>query len=426
MLLGLHHLAGEFDLGLHIAHLNHRLRGAEGDADQAFVEQLAAQLGVPAHAARWNTRARMKRRRLSGQAGLRRLRREFLSGLARQHGCVAIATAHTADDQLETLLLRIARGTGIRGLGGIAPRRGVWIRPLLEAPREWIESDLTARGAVWREDPSNANIAYARNRVRHRVVPELLAASGGSRSRLACRAAETARDARRSDDALRRLAKRVLSRHCRIRGDVIDLDSVEVTTYPYALQHKVLQELWASRSGGSQGLTQRHLHDLCSLMGTRQGGAGIYLPDGWHAERDREMLCFRRHPDSSKPRESVPRTGWASAGVRSSWVSGPEARERIPAKSRQEEYFAADGIEGKLELRCAEADERFTPFGRQRTVRLGTFLKKQRISRELKSRPTVLSDASGILWVVGVRRSARAPVTPGTRKVLWVHAERHD
>lgn len=154
LLLGLHRVAHEFGLSLHAAHLHHGLRGEAADSDLAFVQALCARLGVPLAAARWNTRLRMRRRGLSGQAGLRALRREFLRAAARRARAAAIATAHTADDQLETVLMRLWRGAGLRGLGGMAPRRGTWLKPMLEATRADVEADLEAAGERWREDAS--------------------------------------------------------------------------------------------------------------------------------------------------------------------------------------------------------------------------------------------------------------------------------
>ena len=130
LLLGLANLAAGLGLTLHAAHLHHGLRGADADADLAFVRALCARRGVPLIAARMDGRARLQARGLSGQDGLRVLRREFLLRAARRAGATHIATAHTADDQLETILLRLGRGAGLPGLGGIAPRRGRFIRPL--------------------------------------------------------------------------------------------------------------------------------------------------------------------------------------------------------------------------------------------------------------------------------------------------------
>ena len=134
LLVGLRGLAKESGISLWAAHLHHGLRGAEADADLAAVRALCGALCVPVSAARWNTRLRMRRRGLAGQAGLRVLRREFLLAAARRCGAAAIATAHTADDQLETVLLRLVRGTGLRGLGGKVPRPGDKNKPPLLAP----------------------------------------------------------------------------------------------------------------------------------------------------------------------------------------------------------------------------------------------------------------------------------------------------
>jgi tRNA(Ile)-lysidine synthase len=181
LLLGLHHLAHALGLELHAAHLHHGLRGADADRDLAFVRALCRRLRIPLAWRRIDARAGMARRRLSGQDGLRRLRREFLRAEAARAGAAAIATAHQADDQLETLLMRLARGTGASGLGGIPPRRGLWIRPLLQATRADVEHDLRVAGQPWREDRSNRDPAYLRNRLRHRAIPALVAAIEGGR-----------------------------------------------------------------------------------------------------------------------------------------------------------------------------------------------------------------------------------------------------
>jgi tRNA(Ile)-lysidine synthetase-like protein len=165
LLRALHRLAPELGYRLVAAHLHHGLRGMEADDDLGFVRALCERLEVTLVSARWNTRERMRRRRLSGQDGLRRLRREFLERVARRSGASAIATAHTADDQLETLLLRLGRGTGLVGLGGIAMRRGGWIRPLLEASRAEIEADLACN------DNTGGGSTRITTELRHEVVP---------------------------------------------------------------------------------------------------------------------------------------------------------------------------------------------------------------------------------------------------------------
>jgi tRNA(Ile)-lysidine synthase len=413
--------------------LNHGLRGAEADADQAFVASLCARLGIPLTAARWDCRARMKRRRLAGQSGLRTLRREFLVAAARRAGAVAIATAHTADDQLETLLLRLARGTGSAGLGGMSGRRGPWIKPLLEATRADVEADLVAQGQPWREDRSNHDLRYARSRVRDEVIPALarvVAPDGASdprvRSGLARRAAAAALELRAAQRLLERTAARILARAAQFRDGEIALDSRTLGSYPFAIQRTVLRLLWQRPGHAGHYLTQRHLNALQSLLATARGGSRVDLPDGWRAVRDRGFILLRRSADGTRSvgQRPVPSRGrWARGSVRGRWLTGATARERLRARAEGDEFFAEEAIAGGLQLRPAQPDEWFMPFGGRGPRRLGDFLSKQPVPRALKAHPMVLADTQGILWVVGVRRAARAPLTETTRRALWVHAE---
>ena len=333
LLLGLHSVAPEFGLSLHAAHLHHGLRGPEADADLEFVSALCARLGVPLAAARWDCRARMRRRGLTGQAGLRVLRREFLAQVARRTASAAIATAHTADDQLETLLLRLMRGSGLAGLGGIHPRRGSWIRPLLAAPRAEVEADLRSAVQVWREDSSNQDPRYARSRVRHDVIPAMLramdrAGSGriegrvpdatsltertqSPRAGLARRVAAAARELRGAWGIVARRSARVLAQVEKVHGREFALDSRRLGSYPATIQRTVFRLLWQRPGHTSQDLTERHLNALQSLVATPRRGSRVDLPGGWRAVCDRGMIVMRRgggHEPPPRPR-AVPARG---------------------------------------------------------------------------------------------------------------------
>jgi tRNA(Ile)-lysidine synthase len=181
-------LRAELGIVLSVAHVNHKLRGEESDEDERFVAKLAGQHGLELH---------VRRRRLTGggvptpgrnrppasagiEAAARELRYGFFRQLAREGRVTKIATAHTLDDQAETVLLRMFRGTGIRGLAGIHPRIvfeeqgrafGEVVRPLLGFRRAALLEFLRERGQAWREDSSNRDIAFLRNRVRHRLLP---------------------------------------------------------------------------------------------------------------------------------------------------------------------------------------------------------------------------------------------------------------
>lgn len=295
LLVGLASVAAEFHLKVEAAHLHHRLRGGEADGDLEAVRALCARLGVPLTEARWNTRARMRRRGLSGQNGLRILRREFLLGAARTRGATAVATAHSADDQLETLLMRLARGAGLVGLAGIRPRSGRFVRPLLAAPRAWIEADLRAAGIPWREDSTNAAPRYVRSRIRHEVVPRLAEIAGGNAPALARRAAAAATDAAAAETWLRGRVRRALPGFCRIQPGAVDLDSRKVAPWPSALRRTVLREAWRRAAGSGTGLTARHLDALDRLIRTGRPGGKVTLPDQMLATRERGLVRIRRN-----------------------------------------------------------------------------------------------------------------------------------
>jgi len=439
LLVAMHSLQSEFGLDVVAAHLNHRLRGHDSDSDQAFVADLCRRLKVPLTAARWDTRARMKRRGLSGEAGLRTLRREFLQSVALRAGATFIATAHTADDQLETLLMRLARGTGLRGAGGMRPRAGAWIKPMLEATRADIESDLRRARITWRDDATNAEPTHARNRVRHRVVPALLAACCGgatpaARGALARRAARLSAELREVERALsarvRPLTASAISEGVPsvALASLAELRSVE--------RRMFWRALWRRLVPRGPGLTAAHLSQLERLMGRARGP--VALP-GYVALRRNQSVRLQRagiQPGNTTPEQGVV-IEWSSplrvpgsargAGLRiaGGWTTRRRALDQISVNAGSEEYFDAEGVQGGLVVRSARAGEEFVPFGRQRPVRLQQFLKRSS-ERHRSSPPTVLADERGILWVIGVRRSARAPVRPTTRRVLRVHAERHD
>jgi tRNA(Ile)-lysidine synthase len=174
LLLVLHELHRANELVLDCAaHLHHGIRGLEADADQEFCRTLCDRFGVPLVTNRLDVPALAARARVSIELAARRARHAFLSEVRAARSADVVATAHTENDQAETVLLRLVRGTGGRGLAGMAPRRGHLIRPLLATTREELRGKLASRHQPWREDATNADVAIPRNRVRHELLPYL-------------------------------------------------------------------------------------------------------------------------------------------------------------------------------------------------------------------------------------------------------------
>ena len=317
LLVAMASLAREFDLAVRAAHLHHGLRGADADRDLAHVRELCARLDLPLAAARWDCTARMRRRGLRGEAGLRLLRREYLVTAARHVGATAIATAHTADDQLETLLMRLARGTGLVGMAGMRPRRGVWLKPLLHATRADIERDLRQHGIDWREDGTNATPEFTRNRIRHGAVPALLdalrtpaAAPAARRERLARRAAALADELADAGRVLSRSAARALRRALgdTPRGPALDVGAL--TRLPGALRRLALARAWrllGPAGAAAPGLTAPHLAALARCVGSGRARAEVALPQGWRARIERSRLRFVPPGEGVSGADAAPR-----------------------------------------------------------------------------------------------------------------------
>ncbi|NOT34955.1 MAG: tRNA lysidine(34) synthetase TilS, partial [Candidatus Eisenbacteria bacterium] len=256
---------------------------------------LCERLGLRCTSARWDTRARMRRRGLSGQRGLRVLRREFLSTVARRVAADRIATGHTADDQLETLLMRLGRGTGLTGAAGIDARRARWIRPLLAATRAEIEADLRGAGIEWREDSSNLSPDYLRNRIRHGAIPALLEALGGADGPRA--RADVARSAAQLMSEVGQVSRWLKARAHRIEQPlaVAGLESVKLDVsglirLPSFILRRVLARTW--RRFSNEPLARPHLVMLERLARSTRRCGPLALPGGASASCTRGVLSI--------------------------------------------------------------------------------------------------------------------------------------
>jgi tRNA(Ile)-lysidine synthase len=277
-------------LAISIAHVNHSLRGAEADADEAAVHDLAEKLGVPFAAARVEPRAvragaASSRSRPTVQEAARRLRERALRRLAVELGAERIATAHTADDQAETVLLRLLRGVGPMGLGGIAPRSddGVFVRPLLRVTRAEVLAYAEARGLVWREDPSNAEPGYARSRLRHHWLPGLRDAFNPRLLRALGDLAEAVRDESAWIDALvaAEAARRFHETTDRNGSPSLRIEAVgwQPEATPDALARRLLRSA-LHRLGAGRDVSRTHLDRAVRFLREAPGGRTLELPGG--------------------------------------------------------------------------------------------------------------------------------------------------
>lgn len=297
----LHWLSRQKGITLHAAHFDHRLRGEESAADAAFVREMCEGWGIPFHLGEGDVRGFSRANGLTIEEGARRLRYAFLEETAKTLGQnTRIATAHTADDNAETILLNLIRGTGLKGLCAIPPVRSTSspgvaiIRPLLTTGREEILAYLEENRIGHREDSSNTDEAYARNKLRRRVTPFLRELNPKAAERMG----ETARQLRELDEALDREVEESLS--CiRVEGNRAFLSVRALQQISEPARVRFLQSLLDRLGVGRKDFGAVHLRAVLRL----KPGGHLDLPSGMGVDFGNGMLTFTKRDPHYNPRE---------------------------------------------------------------------------------------------------------------------------
>lgn len=260
------------------AHYNHHIRGSFSDRDEAFVHDWCAQRAIPFVSGGEDVPAQAARTGLGLEETARQMRYAFLTRQAREMGCALLATAHQADDNIETLLLHLLRGAGLRGLTGIPPRRGNIVRPLLTTPRAEIEAYLAAFSIPHVEDETNQDGAYTRNRVRGELIPLLRTLQPNLTPRLT----QTIFALRADEALLSGMAECGLERE----GDTAWADADALAALPEPLALRAAKALLETPGGEDVGYTAAHLRSILALCRSQSPSARIDLPRGRQARRE--------------------------------------------------------------------------------------------------------------------------------------------
>lgn len=408
-------LGSPWSLSLHAIHVHHGLR-PEADADAEFVRALCARMGVPLSVERVSVRGEPPWEGLEAEA--RRARYGAFREVARRVGAQRIATAHTADDQAETVLMRLLEGAGPRGLAGIAPTRGLLIRPLLGARRADVEAHLRARGLGWVEDPSNRDTRFLRNRIRHEVLPFLAQAVEPS---IVDRLARSAALVRAMVDDLERAAARELQRVGRRGVEGWVLKTSDLAAFPPEVVVEMVRQAGRDlgHSGALRGHAQKALRRLlapASVGGAlRTGGVTVERSGRWLRVGPGHLLPIVPHDFPVPGDLTLPEVGMmleARCFPRAEGYAAP--REALVAA------FDADLLPRRLHVRARRRGDRFAPFGGPTERRLKSFLIDAGVPSWERERVPLLEAAGDIIWVAGLRRSRAAPVGPGTKRILEV------
>jgi tRNA(Ile)-lysidine synthase len=411
-------LREELGVVLSVAHFHHQIRGAEADADKQFVEELSARLQLEYHCGSGNVPAHAAAKKISLETAARDLRHQWFAGLIRQGKADKIATAHTLDDQAETVLMRILRGTGARGLAGIAPAQKAkhLVRPLLTTSRTEIEAYLKALGQPWRQDASNLDTRHTRNRVRHTLLPLLEREFNPAiRQTLADLADLAQAEDEYWNNELSLLLPRLVhegkpSRSGRSSsGDsrnVLGLDLSALQRLPLALRRQAIYES-AKRLGVS--LEFKHVQQLTTLAEHEKPGKKVALPDGLMATRTARELQFSHSSQELPGNYCYPLPIPGEVAVPE---LGLTIRARLISAGKQKAsgYNAASLLNPsllgpELAVRNWRAGDRFFPAHSQSPKKVKELLQPARLGRELSSVQRniwpVIESAGQIVWMRG-------------------------
>lgn len=432
-----------------LAHFNHQLRGAESEADESFCRAMAARLGLPLECGRGDVRAAAKEQGRSIEDAARVLRYAFLEEAANLTGADAVAIGHTRDDQAETFLLRLLRGSGPQGLAGILPRAGRMIRPLLDIPREELRAYATERGLAFREDPSNQDLRIPRNRVRHELLPYIQREFSPGIIGVLAREASIARE---DDEHLRQeaidLARSIVLSPEGGRGRS-EIDARALTSLHPALAARVAR-LALQRQAPGAFIGFDHVERLLELVRTGRPGAALSLPGQQAVLTDARIVLG---PEPPRPGRGASRAGPGGGSSflfplpvpgevrldKQGWAISAERAEAAGSRNGKAEEedgstahgwgatveIAAEPLSLPLSIRSRRAGDRFRPGGFGHRRKLQDFLVDRKIPRETRqSLPLVVDGDDRIVWVVGLSVAEDFRVTGRSRGVILLKSRR--
>jgi tRNA(Ile)-lysidine synthase len=409
-------LREELGIVLSAAHFHHQIRRAEADADQQFVEELATKLHLDFYPGSGNVPNHASHNKISLETAARELRHEWFAELIRQNKADKIATAHTLDDQAETVLMRILRGTGTRGLAGIASAQATkhLVRPLLTTTRREVEAYLKAKGQCWREDSSNLDLGHTRNRVRHTLLPLLEREFNPAiRQTLADLADLAQAEEDYWNKELSLLLPRVVHEGKPTRsgrsasGDaqgVLALDLSGLRSLPLAVRRQVIQRI---ALGFGVSLEFKHIQQLTDAAEHGKPGAKLVLPGSLVANRTVRELQFSRNTAKTPENYcySLPVPGEVAVpelGVtfRTSLIS--DGKQKASGYNVAT-FLNASLLSSELKVRNWRAGDKFFPAHTQSPKKVKELLQSGRLGYELSAAQRkawpVIESAGQIVWM---------------------------
>ncbi len=419
LLMTLVPIAQEMDLTLMVAHFNHGLRGRQSDADEAFCRDLAEKLHLPFFSGKMNRKNYKKG--TSPEDFFRQQRYRYLSRLAKDHRAQKIALGHHLQDQAETVLMNLLRGSGSAGLKGILPRRdGKFIRPLLETSRQEIISFLDQSRAAYRQDRSNKSRRYLRNRVRADLIPYLKEHYNPNIEETLARTAEVLRmegDFVRNcvDDAVRSSS---VQRHQKR----IVIQNNDLKKRPVAIRWRMIKMFLEELTPGNNGISFLHVKSVDRLVQGSVSGKRVVLPKRMEARREYDQLILEAKKVPARQKKyayavNIPQTVYVRE--KNLCVETKMVQNRHVDFTRQDRiYLDADKIKYPLVIRNRRNGDWFQPMGMTGRQKIKDYLINCKIPVDQRDSLMLLADDLSVISIENIHLNDRVKITEDTRKVL--------
>lgn len=403
-----------FNLSLHAVYINHGLRPEESGAEEAFCKRFCDSLGVGFHVEKLDVKGHAERNRGNIQETARELRYEVFEKAADEKKATKIALAHNADDQAETVLMRLIRGAGRKGLSGIPPVRGKIIRPLLDIRREDIEKFLSGKQIRFVTDSSNLKTEYLRNRLRLEVIP-LLKKDNPSVTESINRTADISREEERYlEIATTKTLMRLITRKT---DESIELFLTPLMNIDKAILRRVLRRA-LGEIGAERGIELVHIDDIIHLINESRSGDVITLPKGIRAIKSYSTLLLTKGEKTGIQPQDIEVPGTISLDETGLTLISELLDKSTENNGRDVSAFDYDSLTSPLKVRKRKDGDFFYPAGFGKRKKLQDFFVDEKVPREMRDSVPIVVSGEDIIWVAGYRADDRFVAKEGTKRFL--------
>ena len=407
---------------IHIAHVNHGVRGEEARSDQLFVERISKELGLPYYTINVNMIEYGKERGITAEEAGRELRYGFFRDILERHGRGKIAVAHNMNDQAETLLMRIMRGTGPDGLKGMDYKSDDIIRPILGIDRKEIEDYIRQKGIETVLDKTNLQPIYSRNKVRLELIPYIEENFNPNIVTTLWRMSRIfSLDLNFLEEHTKIKFKNMLKSHDK---NSIILHGDKFLVEDRSIQQRIIRNTILELNKSLQGISEGQIAGAVNLVNNLETGKEFHLSNDIILRINYDEIIIEKSREREKIAYSydidVPGSIILENGYCLETKIFTKDNDFVMEKTKNVKYFDYDKVEGNIRIRNRRDGDRFIPFGMKGSKKLKDYFIDEKVPRDLRDRIPLVVDNENIMWVVGYRISELYKITQDTKRILSI------